>query len=92
MSDTLTLNIDTSKKIKKIKIFRSKINYSPENIELIFIKENKVVNKKKIILEKSPFWNTVNFNEELLADKIVINIKDLKEKNFGINEIKIYSK
>ena len=48
MSDTLTLNIDTSKKIKKIKILSSKINYSPENIELIFIKENKVVNKKKL--------------------------------------------
>ncbi len=92
MPDTLILHVDTSEKIKKIKILSSKINYSPENMKLIFLKENKVVNKKEIILKNNPFWNTVNFNEEFLADKIVINIKDLKEKNFGINEIKIYSK
>ena len=91
-SNFIELDIEENKKIKEIKILSSKINLKSELIEIEFMNENKTMIKKKVVLRKYPFWTTIINKNPMMIDKVLINIKDLKDKNFGINEIKLYSK
>ncbi len=91
-SNFIELNVEKNKKIKEIKILSSKNNLKSELIEFEFINENKTMIKKKVVLRKYPFWTTIIIKNPMMIDKVLINIKDLKNKNFGINEIKLYSK
>ena len=51
-----------------------------------------MVKKKQMAIRKQPFWSSLTFENKFLADEIKIDINNLKNKSFGINEIKIYSK
>ena len=43
--------------------------------------ENKTMIKKKVVLRKYPFWTTIINKNPMMIDKVLINIKDLKDKN-----------
>lgn len=88
----LKLSIEPNKPIKSIKVFSAKKNDQEVNIELLFFKEKKMVKKKQMTLRKQPFWSSLTFENKFLADEIKIDVNNLKNKSFGINEIKIYSK
>lgn len=89
-SDDLVLNLNTKKNIKQIKILSSKKNYKKVNIEIFFFRDEKLLNKIETKLNKFPHWTNISFNENKEVSKILINIKELKKNNFGLNEIKIF--
>ena len=50
-----------------------------------------IIKKSSIKLNKYPFWTNIDFKNVKNVNKIQIDIENLKRRNFGINEIKIYN-
>lgn len=86
----LNLKLEKENFVKEIMILAA----SKNNKEIILnfeIYNNKILQKKgDINLNKKPFWSVVKFKNKIKADQIIIRLHDLKQNNFGINEIKVF--
>ena len=71
-------------------ILISRKNLLEIKTELSIFYQGKLVEKKKIYIKKYPYWTTYNLDSSLKLDRILINIKNLKINNYGLNEVKIY--
>ena len=71
-------------------ILSSKKNKSEVAINLEIKYKNQSIENEKIILNKYPFWTKFNLKNTYNILDISLDISDLKEKTYGIAEIKIY--
>lgn len=90
--DIIEIKLNEIDEISKIMILSSKINFEEVNLKLSIYFENKLIEEKYIKLKKFPFWSIVSFNKMSKATSIKLDIKNLKYKNFGINELKVLRK
>ena len=89
-SDDLIINLNEKKYIKEIIILSSKKNYKVVDIDILFFRDGEIVKKFKTELKRFPHTTNIIFKNSLKVDKIIINVKELKNYKFGLNEIKIY--
>ena len=90
--DKLSLNFIKPEKVKDIYILSSKVNSSDSYLELEILNKKNIIYKTNLLLKKYPYWSKLELKTGINADGIVINVKNLKIDNYGINEIKIYKK
>ncbi len=92
-SDNNLINIDFKKmsNLSKIMILSSKINSEVVNLDIVLHTKKSIIKKSSIKLNKYPFWTNIDFKNVKNVNKIQIDIENLKRRNFGINEIKIYN-
>ena len=76
--------------INNIMILASKKNKSEAVINLEINYNNQFLENEKIILNKYPFWTKLIFKNKYNISDISLDISDLKNKKYGISEIKIY--
>ena len=101
--DSYIFNSDDDEKIKfmfqektdihNMLILSSKKNMRKIEVNLKLINNTKEIMSKKVKLNKHPFWTSVSFdknNEQI--DGVIIDVRNLKELNYGLNEIKFYRK
>lgn len=77
-------------KVKKIMILGSRKNLEEIKVELSVLYQEKKIEKKFIYIKKFPAWTTYNLDPALEVENILLNIENLKFKNYGLNEIKFY--
>lgn len=87
---TINLLIKEKNNIKEIILLASKKNTRDVEIELVFYSKNGNIKKIKKNLKKFPFWTIFNLKDLQGVEYIELDTKNLIEKNFGLNEIKIY--
>ena len=62
-------------------------------LEIKLIQNKKEINVKKVKLKKYPFWTNIQFRENYEhINGVNLDVKILKELNYGLNEIKFYRK
>ena len=89
----LEFNFDEQSDIKNMLILASRKNKKETMLEIKLIKNKKEVNIKKIKLRKYPFWTNIDFNENFKdINSVNLDVKILKDLNYGLNEIKFYRK
>ena len=89
----LEFNFDEQSDIKNMLILASRKNKKETMLEIKLIKNKKEVNVKKIKLRKYPFWTNIDFNENFKdINSVNLDVKILKDLNYGLNEIKFYRK
>ena len=88
--DNIKIKLEKNEKAKKLMILSSRKNLLEIKTELSIFYQGKLVEKKKIYIKKYPYWTTYNLDSSLKLDRILINIKNLKINNYGLNEVKIY--
>ena len=89
----LKLKLKEEAYIKNVLILASRKNTKQIELEMKLIKNKQETIVKKIKLKKYPFWTNVELNENNnQINSVNIDIQNLKELNFGLNEIKIYRK
>lgn len=88
--DEFYINFDKEEKIKDIYVLSSKNNETKSFIDVKLLKDEKIIYSKKVTLRKYPYWNKLKLDKKLKAESVLINVKNLKLKNYGINEIKLY--
>ena len=76
--------------VKKIMILSSKRNLTNEKIEFSFNYNKENSKNDEIFLNPHPFWTTIIFESPIRSNNLKIDIKNLKIKNYGLNEIKIF--
>ncbi len=86
----IILNFAKEELVKKIMILSSKKNLNNEKIEFSFNHKGENLKKTEIFLNPYPFWTTYILNSPVRSNSLQINIKNLKNKNYGLNEIKIF--
>ena len=86
----LNLKLEKENFVKEIMILAASKNN--KKVILNFeIYNNRILQKKgDINLNKKPFWSVLKFKNKIKADQIIIKLHNLKQNNFGINEIKIF--
>ena len=89
-NEKIILNFQKEELVKKIMILSSKKNLNNEKIEFSFIHNEKNFKKTEVLLNSHPFWTTFAFKPAIKSDSLQINIKNLKLKSYGLNEIKIF--
>ena len=77
-------------KVKKIMILGSRKNLEEIKVELSVLYQEKKIEKKFIYIKKFPAWTTYNLDPALEVENNLLNIENLKFKNYGLNEIKFY--
>ena len=89
----LEFNFEEKSDIKNMLILASRKNKKETMLEIKLIKNKKEVNVKKIKLRKYPFWTNIDFNENFKdINSVNLDVKILKDLNYGLNEIKFYRK
>ena len=89
----LEFNFEEQSDIKNMLILASRKNKKETMLEIKLIKNKKEVNVKKIKLRKYPFWTNIDFNENFKdINSVNLDVKILKDLNYGLNEIKFYRK
>ena len=89
----LEFNFDEQSDIKNMLILASRKNKKETMLEIKLIKNKKEVNVKKIKLRKYPFWTNIDFNENFKdINSVNLDVKILKDLNYGLNEIKFNRK
>ena len=89
----LEFNFKEQSDIKNMLILASRKNKKETMLEIKLIKNKKEVNVKKIKLRKYPFWTNIDFNENFKdINSVNLDVKILKDLNYGLNEIKFYRK
>ena len=89
----LEFNFEKQSDIKNMLILASRKNKKETMLEIKLIKNKKEINVKKIKLKKYPFWTNIDFNENFKdINSVNLDVKILKDLNYGLNEIKFYRK
>ena len=89
-ANELILKLENEKKISEIMVLAAAKN-EDEIILNIEIFQNKILQKKiDLNLIKKPYWSKIKFEKKIKADQILFKTKNLKEKKYGIDEIKIF--
>ena len=89
----LEFNFEKQSDIQNMLILASRKNKKETMLEIKLIKNKKEVNVKKIKLKKYPFWTNIDFNENFKdINSVNLDVKILKDLNYGLNEIKFYRK
>ncbi len=79
--------------INNILILSSKKNMQEIEVNLKLINNTREIVSKKVKLNKHPFWTNVLFDKNIeQIDGVIIDVRNLKELNYGLNEIKFYRK
>lgn len=90
-SDEIVLHLDQLSTPKKIYILGSKLNKEKIELEIKFQSTKNKNFKKKIMLNKYPFWTEIILDKnELPISKIIFDVSKLKKMRYGINEIKVF--
>jgi len=86
----LILKLENKKIIGEIMILAAEKNEDEIILNIEIFKNNTLQKKIDLNLKKKPYWSTIKFEKKIEADRILLKIKNLKEKEYGINEIKIF--
>ena len=89
----LKFNFEKQADVNNILILASRKNTSETILEIKLIQNKKEINVKKVKLKKYPFWTNIQFKENYEhINGVNLDVKILKELNYGLNEIKFYRK
>ena len=90
LPNELILKLENKKIIGEIMILAAEKNEDEIILNIEIFKNNTLQKKIDLNLKKKPYWSTIKFEKKIEADQILLKIKNLKEKEYGINEIKIF--
>ncbi len=82
--------IPEQKKITDIKILASRVNKKNVSVTLNFYRQNKPILEKVIVINKFPFWSNIKIHEDLAPDEIKVDLNELNNNNYGLNELIIF--
>ena len=76
--------------IKEIYILKSKKNIKEDIINIKFLNNKKIIQSKKVLLKKHPFWSKIILDAHIESDSLLFDIRELKLSKNGINEVKVF--
>jgi hypothetical protein len=76
--------------IKEIYILASKKNIKEDIINIKFLNNKKIIQSKKVLLKKHPFWSKIILDAHIESDSLLFDIRELKLSKNGINEVKVF--